>query len=201
MELDKSTVKRTKRGLGPFTGGQLTVIVVSAIIALGLPAGAFAADSASNVFITDHATGNHASVTPGGSLRTASEPAIGSYVLAPVAAQGSNACAFLQPPPGKAFVITEVVWAPEGASAGADTSEYLKLDAKSDCSDVLNRIAGGSFAQDGVYETTYSPGLAVQHGHYLDLQVTSSSSDYSQAFVYGYFVPSSECVGTPNGCY
>jgi|SRR5579871_505430 len=195
MNRDNAVDLERKRGLGPFTGGQLTIIVVSVIIALGLPVGAFAAVSGSNVFITDHSSNVHAGVSSTGSLKTTNLTAPGSRELAPVAAQDANACAFLQLPPEKAFVVTEVVWAPKGANVGADVSEHILLDANKTCSEVLNRVAGGNFAQDGVYETTFSPGYVVQQGHYLDLDVSGGGGDYSEAFVYGYYIPSSECAG------
>jgi hypothetical protein len=171
------------------------MIVITAIIVIGLPVGAIAAISSSNVFITDHGSGANAAVSPGGNLKTASQPQVGSLLMSAAAMSGSDACAFVQVPAGKAFVITEVTWSPVGAVVGADTSEYLELDGAANCSLPLARIAGGSFAQDGVYETTFSPGLGIGDGHYVDLQVSSASHASSQAFVYGYFVPMSQCAG------
>jgi hypothetical protein len=57
------------RGLGPFTGRQLTTIVCVIAAMVMLPVGAFAV-SGTNSFITDQATGKHATVTGAGQLVT-----------------------------------------------------------------------------------------------------------------------------------
>ena len=45
--------RREGRGWGPFSGGQLTVIIVAIAVMILLPVGAFAVVSGSNVFVTD----------------------------------------------------------------------------------------------------------------------------------------------------
>jgi hypothetical protein len=45
------------RGWGPFSGGQLTVIIVAIAVMILLPVGAFAAVAGSNVFVTDATSG------------------------------------------------------------------------------------------------------------------------------------------------
>ena len=100
-----------RRGLGPFTGGQLTAIIIAGVVAIGFPVGAFAAVSGSNAFITDHTSGVHASVTSQGSLQAATIPQEGSVDLIGEALGGAgddNACAFYRVPTNDDLVITSL---------------------------------------------------------------------------------------------
>ena len=54
--------RREGRGLGPFSGGQLTIIVVAVVVMVGLPVGAFAV-ATTKVAVADLATGKTAAVT------------------------------------------------------------------------------------------------------------------------------------------
>jgi len=56
--------RRQGRGLGPFTSGHLTVIVVTLVIVVAFPFAAFAV-TGNNVFVTDATSGNHAGVANG----------------------------------------------------------------------------------------------------------------------------------------
>jgi flagellar basal body-associated protein FliL len=57
---------RDGRGLGPFSGAQLTVIIVAIAVMILLPVGAFAVVSGSNVFVTDAVTGKQQKVNAAG---------------------------------------------------------------------------------------------------------------------------------------
>ena len=61
---------RQIRGLGPFTGGELAVVVVTFALLLLFPIGAWAV-SGSNTFVTDAVSGQHASVNSAGALNVA----------------------------------------------------------------------------------------------------------------------------------
>ena len=54
--------RRDGRGWGPFSGAQLTVIVVAISVMVMLPVGAFAVATGSNVFVTDASTGHQQTV-------------------------------------------------------------------------------------------------------------------------------------------
>src|SRR5439155_19085005 len=54
--------RRAGRGWGPFSGGQLTMIVIAVVVTVGLPVGAFAVVQTSKVAVTDSATGKTAAV-------------------------------------------------------------------------------------------------------------------------------------------
>src|SRR4051812_20932837 len=61
--------EESRRGLGPFSGGQLTLIIVVLALVIGLPIGAFAV-SATNVSIVDSTGAKHANVDSNGQLLT-----------------------------------------------------------------------------------------------------------------------------------
>jgi len=57
--------RREGRGLGPFTSGHLTIIVVTLVIVVAFPFAAFAV-TGNNVFVTDPTSGTRAKVDSGG---------------------------------------------------------------------------------------------------------------------------------------
>ena len=63
-----------RRGLGPFSGGQLTLIIVTFAVLLLFPIGAWAV-AGSNVFVTDAVSGKQASVNTSGQLATSENAA------------------------------------------------------------------------------------------------------------------------------
>src|SRR5689334_7825874 len=121
------TRRREGRGLGPFSGGQLTVIIVAALLAIAFPVGAWAV-SGSNVFVTDATSGVHAKVTSTGQLQThpngpltvngsvtagyaagslLHSPSVGGNYSVQADSCGSGTCQTLfKPPAGKAAVVT-----------------------------------------------------------------------------------------------
>ena len=71
--------RSARRGWGPFSGAQLTVIIVAIAVMVMLPVGAFAV-SGTNSFITDAVSGKQASVNTSGALSVA--PAATNVVIA-----------------------------------------------------------------------------------------------------------------------
>jgi len=63
-------VRSDRRGWGPFSGAQLTIIIVAIAVMVLLPVGAFAVVSGSNAFITDATSGKQAKVTSNGEVLT-----------------------------------------------------------------------------------------------------------------------------------
>ena len=57
------------RGLGPFSGGQITIIIVTLALVVGFPVSALAV-TGNNVFLTDATSGKHATVNSNGQLAT-----------------------------------------------------------------------------------------------------------------------------------
>ena len=59
--------RREGRGLGPFSSGHLTIIVVTLVIVVAFPFAAFAV-TGSNVFVTDAVSGTRAKVNSSGQM-------------------------------------------------------------------------------------------------------------------------------------
>jgi hypothetical protein len=82
-----------RRRLGPFSGGQLTAIIIAVVIAVGFPVGAFAALTFTNVSITDphgtyRATVNshgqlevHSSTLPGKTFSLTDSGSTGNFAV------------------------------------------------------------------------------------------------------------------------
>lgn len=83
----QSETRRPGRGLGPFTGAQLTVLILALVLAVAFPMGAWAV-SGSNTFVTDALTGVHAKVDGKNNLFTSLRDA-SSGVPAKVDASGN----------------------------------------------------------------------------------------------------------------
>jgi len=123
---------RDGRGLGPFSSGHLTIIIVTLLILVAFPFAAFAV-TGNNVFVTDASSGNRATVA-GGKLKVDTGlSAFGVVPVAPVAPEiyptsaiihtdngfgfdfvGATNCSsgtcetLLKPPAGKAAVVTSI---------------------------------------------------------------------------------------------
>jgi hypothetical protein len=82
-----------RRGLGPFSGGQLTLIIVTFAVLLLFPIGAWAV-AGSNVFVTDSVSGKQASVNTSGQLAT-SENAASVLIAAGTATVNPNSSTLL----------------------------------------------------------------------------------------------------------
>jgi hypothetical protein len=189
----RSGTAAARRGLGPFTGGQLTVIIVVAIVALAAPVGAYAAVSGSNAFVTDHSSGVHASASATAGLATSDSPALGGMELTISGTPPDTSCAFT-PPGGKAFVITDVTMDPQGASVGHDTGMFVQVSSNSNCTDITHTLAGGYYSADGSYPQSFSPGIGLKNGHSLRVTVSGANDDFLIC-IYGYLVPASACTG------
>jgi hypothetical protein len=184
--------KRTARGLGPFTGRQLTVIIVTAVLVVGLPVGAYASIRGSNVFVTDHISGAHASVSSTGSLQTTAVAPIGGVAVHASVSAGSLNCGFFSPPAGKAFEITGVVLVPAGASTSSGTALTLDAESHTGCAGPLNDIAFGTYSADQPDHFSFNPGIGLKSGHYLDFYAIGSPGT-SRVLVYGYYISATAC--------
>ena len=105
------------KGLGPFTGRQLTTIIVTLIVVVLFPVGAWAV-MGSNIFVTDATSGAHAKVDSNGNLQTkVSSGSVNATLAAPnqqfistvtFSDVGPKCKTLVTPPTGKAVVITAV---------------------------------------------------------------------------------------------
>jgi hypothetical protein len=182
----------TRRGLGPFSGGQLTVIVVTAIVALALPIGAYATITGSNAFITDHTTGAHASVQSTGELLTTSVPPIGGVEFTVERNPTVKTCTTFTVPTGSALVVTSVTFEPAGATVGSDATLSVEL-FHTTCLSPGPIVATGRYSADGAYEQQFTPGVGIESGSRLWLNLGGSALTSSFATVRGYYVPAGFC--------
>jgi hypothetical protein len=87
--IERDDAQHRRRGVGPFSGGQLTAIIIAVVISVGFPVGAFAALSFTNVSIIDPHGSNRALVNYIGQLEThQSGPPGGSFTVSSTNAGG-----------------------------------------------------------------------------------------------------------------
>jgi len=185
----------TPTKLGAFTGGQITVIAITCVLAIADPVGASAV-TRSNVYITDRVTGGHAGVDASGRLATADVPAVGSILASGLAIGGTPECAFVTPPAGKALVITGVELAPHGAAAGTEAQANVYVHANGSCSGtIIHSVAFAYFSSDQPQEVTMSPGVGLKTGHFIGLGDNTIGTDM-WVTLYGYYIPASQCSPT-----
>jgi hypothetical protein len=115
--------RREGRGLGPFTSGHLTIIVVTLLVLVGFPFAAFAV-TGNNVFVTDPVSGARAHVNssgqqlvsgpvtatvayPTGAIVHTDNGSSANMVLATECA-GTTCNTLLRPPAGQAAVVTTI---------------------------------------------------------------------------------------------
>jgi hypothetical protein len=205
-----SSPERKGRGVGVFSSGHLTAIIVAVVVMVGLPVGAFAAVSGANSFITDAVSGAHAKVTSAGNLQTSVTGSVSATAAAPGAAfvklgtvtGTGHSCGFLTPPAGKAMVITAIDEVPVGAAVSFDAQLNVLADTATACAGTKTSIANGFYGSDNPHEVVLNPGLGLKNGHYLDLNVAITPGGAvtpgpSAVYVYGYTVPAASCT---TGC-
>jgi hypothetical protein len=208
-----SEPRRQGRGWGPFSGGQLTAIVITLAIVIGFPVAAFAV-TGSNSFITDFTSGAHAKVDAKKNVNTAIHDAT-SGVAAKVDSLGRQlalvagsvtvngvtrpakpvdlftttrdivSCTTIEPPAGTALVVTSI--GITNYSTGTDI--------------MVNRQVGDCVSYSGSYlkarrfignlgyaEISFPSGLVIPDGGAIKIYGATTSST-----VNGYLVPSSAC--------
>jgi hypothetical protein len=206
--------RRDGRGLGPFTGGQLTVIIVTFAVLLLFPIGAWAL-TFSNVAITDPGGVNQAKVDAGKNLHTAIADPAGVNV-AKVNALGqvlANVSGTVVPKPDPALLRSDQINFPDSnwkpvrfggvAGAFAKTLVLAHIDTFGSGIGAIQFGFGtnnlfGNFCQNpfvfdavdhpptGSTELNFAGGVAVPLNAYLCIRDTSPTSLQAAAFLYGY---------------
>jgi hypothetical protein len=184
--------KRRDRGLGPFSGGQLTVIIVTFAVLLLFPVGAWAL-SFTNVSIIDPGGVNRAAVSSAGALVTA--PAAPASLFRSPAFVLQSTCtkvvdSTLAYPQGggnvKAEIVTEI-HAAENGSAGS--SWYLFRNATCSgraLSDVYLQNTGAVGDEQNT-QLDFPSGLAIPKGGAL--YALTSGNVTAGISASGYLVP------------
>jgi hypothetical protein len=193
---DSASIRSRRRGLGPFTGGQLTAIVITFVVVIGFPVGAFAVVSGSNSFVTDATSGKQAKVNSLGQLATTATPAAPASMYAQsdqyVLTSGSPVTAVTGGwRAGLALVITSLTVGPEGILNSPVTLEFETSSGSHPAMFTLN---------PGTPPVTvpFPSGMPVANGDDLDIRWVSPGNSVTLDVSFdGYWVPASQCTA---GC-
>jgi hypothetical protein len=179
--------------LGPFTGGQLTTIVVAFVVVIGFPFAAFAV-TGNNVFVTDATSGKHAKVDSTGNLET--KVVKGSVTALPLGTAAFHAltyscgqCAIAVPASGKALLVTSVHLNLESVTA-TGSNDFLSLYRGTDSTCSTNEAEIGLVSPSEVGEIVlpFEPGFPIQAGKALCIFNHDTSSLSFDASAFGFTV-------------
>jgi hypothetical protein len=191
---------RPRRGLGPFTGTQLTVIIVTFAVLLLAPVGAWAVTGSSS-FVTDAGSGQHAFVSRAGQLNVTRAGAK-SFLSHVANVSGPNLFPVVASPPGKALVITGLsVDAFVVPHPGIEDSIDFYISAQ-DATCARYATANGAILWGvnpptvGTTSLSLDPGVVVPAGRALCAVNQDHFNFGASEFVYGYTVPA---AAAPNG--
>jgi len=183
--------EKAQRRLGPFTGRQLTAIIVAIVIAVGLPTGAYASGAFTSVVVQDPVSGAQANVTPAGQLQVA--PAAPSTLFQVTSFLYGNASSWgtseTVPPPGDALVVTGLHIDTFRDPSGSEIYLYLM---QGNCGTLVNEDGIGYFEMPltpltlGEEEFPLDTGLVVPSGDSLCAEYYNQSSALT---VSGYTIP------------
>jgi hypothetical protein len=185
----------TRRTWGPFTGGQLTTIIVAIVVMALFPVGAWAA-SGSNAFVTDAVSGQHASVNSTGALNVAQSSPKSFFSAATLASQSSFEPVFVADA-SHAFIVTSVVVnVLDDTAVGAARKLRLAVSKKNGSCDNLafdpqSNIAPIYFTPSGVGTEVepFQPGFVVPAHRALCVANSDPLTVEADVFAYGFKVP------------
>jgi hypothetical protein len=205
--------RREGRGWGPFSGGQLTIIVMTFAVLLLFPVGAWAL-SFSNVAITDPGGVNQAKVNASGQLSAAVKGSVTAKVAFPTTAIvhsddgfgnpvvypndcGSGFCVkLIAPPVGEALVVTSIhVNTTYDPTPGPDQAVRIFRSSDGTCKSNTLELAMEEVnpASVGVTDLRYDlpGGMAIPSGKALCLVNNDSPNLAAAVTAWGYTVASS----------
>lgn len=207
---DTANPTRPQRGLGPFTGGQLTVLVLAITAAIAFPIGASAV-TGTTAFVTDHASGATAKVDASGHLSVSSTPPASSYNSTFFYVFSTNSCDAVTPPvPKDTVLIVQAVKVSIVSTTTSDPVFVTTIAAKpakpgDPCVRLGDAVDITSVPGQGLSTNVEFPqGLPIKRGHVVGMHVGSLTGDVvATAEVKGYLAPLSECTKTapPVGCW
>jgi hypothetical protein len=184
---------------GPFTGRQLTTMIVALIVCVLVPGTVWAVDTFSNVAIEDPVSGVKASVDSAHRLKvgdaagamtvdgsvTATEASAANFVrvFAATSSTCSNAYTI---PSGKALILKSMQAFIHNAGSPGSDAEAIVYNA-ANCSGSLVAAAISDRAHENVAQN-FEPGIAIPAGHVV---ATQGFGDSGSVMLYGYLVPAS----------
>jgi hypothetical protein len=211
--------RREGRGLGPFSGGQITTMIVTFALLLLFPIGAWAV-SFSNVAITDPGGVNRAKVDSLGSLQTkvsgavttqATPPSREYNVTMPALQSNPLMCSNVTAavPAGNALVVTSLTVAVNSGVTTPPFDTWVEAGtASTPCSVTAGKFIAYAVSNDKIatINIPMPSGVTFKAGHTVSIGVHALGAGSAQAdvTVHGYLVASGQCqaaAGGPIGCY
>jgi hypothetical protein len=181
------------RGLGPFSGGQLTIIIVTILVLVAFPFAAGAV-TGNNIFVTDATSGAHAKVDRtgalkvGGAIGVSGLPKENTYFrFGPVDVTPTSGCRVSTPPlpSGKALIVTMLHVDIFQAPASPGTGHFLAAYADTACTKI---VEDDNPAALGITALPFTPGIATTTG----VSMRSFGGDVSaEVEIIGYLVSAS----------
>jgi hypothetical protein len=203
--------RRASRGWGPFSGGQLTIIVVTFAVLLLFPLAAFAV-TGNNVFVTDATSGVRAKVDANGNLRsfvngsvtaTPTQPN-GSYFAATqvaLLADSANDIDIAGPPTGKALMLTSISVDVSSLPTPNGTLYLHRRIGGTACSNGTADRNIGRFTpiSRGLQTISMPSGVPIPNGDRVCIYWSGGGTVQAGVMAYGYTVPAALCQ-SPNVC-
>jgi len=185
----------SSRGWGPFSGAQLTIIVVTFAVLLLFPIGAWAV-SGSNVFVTDATSGQHAIVNGDGSL-TVAQASPKNFFTRSTGADSGTFKRIVAAPSGHALVVTSIdidIFVASLTGIGHNV-EIAVSKTNNTCSATASDPASHFPALDfnpgtiGLTVVPFQPGLVVPANRALCVLNSDPSHINAEVYVFGYQIP------------
>jgi hypothetical protein len=157
------------RGLGPFSGSQLTVIIVTILVLVAFPFAAGAV-TGNNIFVTDATSGAHAKVDATGALRVGGAVGVSGlpkestyFRFGPVDVTPTSGCRVSTPPlpSGKALIVTMLHVDIFQAPASPGTGHFLAGYADTSCTKIIDDVNPSAL---GITALPLTPGIATTTG-------------------------------------
>jgi hypothetical protein len=187
----KTQIRDRSRGWGPFSGAQLTVVIVTLAVLFLFPVGAWAV-TGSNVFVADAGSGQRAFVSGAGQVNVTRAGAKSYFISHFLTDPGPGPVA-LKPPAGKALVITSLFFAVAKPFTPADNVGVLLLAniGRDDCTGTLREILAANPPASGLIQVPLDPGLVIPAHRALCIQNENPAVFKMTAWGYGYTIPAS----------
>ena len=174
--------------LGPFSGAQLTAIIITFAVLLLFPVGAWAV-TGSNVFLTDAGSGQHATVGGAGQLMATRAGAKSFVSGQTIVDGGASDVVLLQPPSGKALIVTSVagdIYQPVGTPGISFEYEFHVSHNGVNCAPPKTFVFQEHPTELGSTFVPFDPGIVVPAGRALCADVGNVHVILS---AHGYLIP------------
>jgi len=197
----QSTEGGPARGWGPFSGAQLTTIIVAIVVMALFPVGAWAV-SGSNSFVTDAVSGQHASVNSTGALNVAQSSPKSFFSAASLTDSSTGFEEFFRADASHAFILTSLVFNVSSETTPGSRLRLAVSKGDSSCDNVAldpaSNIAPIYFTPSGIgtVTETFQPGFVVPAHRALCVANSGGPNLSADMLAYGFKVPA---ASAPSG--